>query len=176
MNIQVIFFVCFVFGKITHLNKLTTRERLCLSNKWSADNNLETNPCLCLTKMVVMWNFTAINCPRCTFVYLHWSKWKLASNYDTFWPFPCSVVYQNHMCIDTGAPKTINFPFVPNGKLIILGALILKHIRVSLSIIINNPTLFTAMVSQITEMVPQLFGQALLALYIAVSKYIENLL
>ena len=29
-----------------------------------------------------------------------------------------------------GTPKIINFPFVPNGKFIILGAPILKHITV----------------------------------------------
>ena len=31
-------------------------------------------------------------------------------------------------CLNIGTPKTINFPFVPNGKLMILGVPIFKHI------------------------------------------------
>ena len=31
-------------------------------------------------------------------------------------------------CFNIGTPKTINFPFVPNGKLMILGVPIFKHI------------------------------------------------
>ena len=34
------------------------------------------------------------------------------------------------MCLSVGTPKTINFPFVPNGKLMVVGVPILKHIRV----------------------------------------------
>ena len=34
------------------------------------------------------------------------------------------------MCLNTGTPKTINFPFVPNGKLMVLGVPIFKHFRV----------------------------------------------
>ena len=34
------------------------------------------------------------------------------------------------MCPDFGTPKTINFPFGTNGKFIILGVPILKHITV----------------------------------------------
>ena len=39
------------------------------------------------------------------------------------------------ICLNFGTLKIINFPFVPNGKLIILGVLTLvKHIRVLLSV------------------------------------------
>ena len=31
-------------------------------------------------------------------------------------------------CLNIGTPKTINFPFVPNGKLMILGVPIFEHI------------------------------------------------
>ena len=34
------------------------------------------------------------------------------------------------MCISIETPKTINFPLVPNGKLMVLGFPIFKHIRV----------------------------------------------
>ena len=34
------------------------------------------------------------------------------------------------MCLNIGTPKTINFPFETNGKLMILGVPILKHFRV----------------------------------------------
>ena len=34
------------------------------------------------------------------------------------------------MCFSIGSPKTINFPFVSNGKLMIIGVPIFKHIRV----------------------------------------------
>ena len=33
-------------------------------------------------------------------------------------------------CLSIGTPKTINFPFVPNGKLMFLGVPVLKHFRV----------------------------------------------
>ena len=32
------------------------------------------------------------------------------------------------MCLNIGTPKTINFPFGTNGKIIVLGVPILKHI------------------------------------------------
>ena len=32
------------------------------------------------------------------------------------------------MCLSIGTPKTINFPFVPNGKLMVLGVHIFEHI------------------------------------------------
>ena len=35
-------------------------------------------------------------------------------------------------CLYIGTPKTINFPFVPNGKLMILGVPILEHITIRL--------------------------------------------
>ena len=35
------------------------------------------------------------------------------------------------MCFSIGTPKIINFPFVPNGKLIILGVPQFRHITVS---------------------------------------------
>ena len=35
-------------------------------------------------------------------------------------------------CLNIGTPKTINFPFVPNGKLMILGVPIFEHIIVKL--------------------------------------------
>ena len=34
-------------------------------------------------------------------------------------------------CLSIGTPNTINFPFVPNGKLMVLGVPIFKHIRVN---------------------------------------------
>ena len=38
------------------------------------------------------------------------------------------------MCLSIGTPKIINFPFVPNGKLSILGVpIFIKHIRVVFS-------------------------------------------
>ena len=37
------------------------------------------------------------------------------------------------MCLNTGAPKNINFSFVTNGKLMALGVPILKHFRVNCS-------------------------------------------
>ena len=35
-------------------------------------------------------------------------------------------------CLSIGAPETINFPFVPNGKLMVLGIQIFKHIIIKL--------------------------------------------
>ena len=35
-----------------------------------------------------------------------------------------------HVCLNTGIPETINFPFGTNGKLMVLGAPIFKHFRV----------------------------------------------
>ena len=35
------------------------------------------------------------------------------------------------MCSNIGTPKTINFPFGTNGKLMVLGVPILKHFRVT---------------------------------------------
>ena len=35
-------------------------------------------------------------------------------------------------CLCIGTPKTINFPFVPNGKLIVLGVPIFEHIIIRL--------------------------------------------
>ena len=32
-------------------------------------------------------------------------------------------------CLRIGTPKTINFPFVPNGKLMMIGVPIFKHFR-----------------------------------------------
>ena len=32
-------------------------------------------------------------------------------------------------CLSIGTPKTIDFPFVPNGKLMVLGVPIFEHIR-----------------------------------------------
>ena len=40
-------------------------------------------------------------------------------------------------CLSNGTPKTINFPFVPNGKFMGLGVPILKHIRVSRLVVIG---------------------------------------
>ena len=36
------------------------------------------------------------------------------------------------MCISTGTLKTINFPCVLNGKLMVLGVRLLKHSRLSI--------------------------------------------
>ena len=41
------------------------------------------------------------------------------------------------MFLKTGTPKTINFPFGTNGKLMVLGVPILKHIRVYTDYIIS---------------------------------------
>ena len=35
-------------------------------------------------------------------------------------------------CLSIGTPKTINFPFVPNGKLMVLGVPIFEHIIIRL--------------------------------------------
>ena len=35
------------------------------------------------------------------------------------------------MCLNTGTPKIINFPFGTNGKLMVLGVPIFKHFRVT---------------------------------------------
>ena len=42
------------------------------------------------------------------------------------------------MCLNIGTPKTINFPFVPNGKFMVLGVPILKHKRVILQTVLNS--------------------------------------
>ena len=34
------------------------------------------------------------------------------------------------ICLSIGTPKTINFHFVPNGKLMFLGVPVFKHLRV----------------------------------------------
>ena len=39
------------------------------------------------------------------------------------------------MCLKTGTPKIINFPFGTNGKLMVLGVPIFKHFRVDISIV-----------------------------------------
>ena len=36
------------------------------------------------------------------------------------------------MCLNIGTPKTINFPFVPNGKLMVLDVPIFEHIIIRL--------------------------------------------
>ena len=33
------------------------------------------------------------------------------------------------MCLGIGTPKTINFPFVPNGKLMVSGVPVFKHMK-----------------------------------------------
>ena len=38
--------------------------------------------------------------------------------------------FHTRPCLSIGTPKTINFPFVPNGKLMVLGVPIFKHFRV----------------------------------------------
>ena len=43
------------------------------------------------------------------------------------------------LCLSIGTPKTINFPFVPNGKLVVLGVRIFKHIRVIIICLIMFP-------------------------------------
>ena len=40
------------------------------------------------------------------------------------------------MCIHTGPPKTINFPFGTNGKLMVFGVPILKHFRVCIKVLV----------------------------------------
>ena len=37
------------------------------------------------------------------------------------------------MCLYSGTPKIINFPFATNGKLMVLGVPLLKHLRVYLA-------------------------------------------
>ena len=41
-----------------------------------------------------------------------------------------TVVRKYPKMLIIGAPKTMNFPFVPNGKFMVLGVPILKHIKV----------------------------------------------
>ena len=41
------------------------------------------------------------------------------------------------MCLNTGTPKTINFSFETNGKVMALGVPILKHFRVNAKVDIN---------------------------------------
>ena len=40
----------------------------------------------------------------------------------------CVGVGNTLKCLNIGTPKAINFPFVPNGKLMILGVPIFEHI------------------------------------------------
>ena len=42
------------------------------------------------------------------------------------------------MCLNIGTPNTINFPFVTNGKLMVLGFSILSHIRVGTRALIES--------------------------------------
>ena len=35
-------------------------------------------------------------------------------------------------CLSIGTPKTINFPFVPNGKLMVLGVRLFEHMMIRL--------------------------------------------
>ena len=39
-----------------------------------------------------------------------------------------AIFFKYPKCLNIGTPKNINFPFVPNGKLMILGVQILEHI------------------------------------------------
>ena len=39
--------------------------------------------------------------------------------------------YYTLKCLSIGTPKTINFPFVPNGKLMVLGFSIFEHIIIA---------------------------------------------
>ena len=41
-----------------------------------------------------------------------------------------SCSYITLKCLSIGTPKTINFPFVPNGKLMVLGVPIFEHIKI----------------------------------------------
>ena len=50
---------------------------------------------------------------------------------DNIFPINTLGVY-TLIGLNIGTPKILNFPFVPNGKLIILGVPILKHITVTL--------------------------------------------
>ena len=54
------------------------------------------------------------------------------------------------MCLSIGTPKILNFPFVPNGKLSILGVPILKHITVYFSFLCYTP----ATTLDISQVVP----------------------
>ena len=42
------------------------------------------------------------------------------------------------MCSNIGTPKTINFPFGTNGKLMVLDVPILKHFRVFMAMVPSN--------------------------------------
>ena len=37
--------------------------------------------------------------------------------------------YNSIMCLNIGTPEIVNFPFGTNGKLLVLGVLVLKRIR-----------------------------------------------
>ena len=42
-----------------------------------------------------------------------------------------SLVFTYPNVLSIGTPKTINFPFVPNGKLTVLGVPLFEHIMIS---------------------------------------------
>ena len=43
-----------------------------------------------------------------------------------------NIVLNTLKCLSIGTPKTVNFPFVPNGKLMVLGVPIFEHIIIRL--------------------------------------------
>ena len=51
------------------------------------------------------------------------------------------ISYETHTnlkCLNIGTPKTVNFPFVPNGKFMILGVPIFEHIIIRLPFVPNG--------------------------------------
>ena len=46
--------------------------------------------------------------------------------------YGCENVFTTLKYLSIGTPKTINFPFVPNGKLMVLGVPVFEHIIVRL--------------------------------------------
>ena len=55
------------------------------------------------------------------------SKSKISFGSSKIWAHYSLII----MCSNIGTPKTINFPFGTNGKLMVLGVPILKHFRVN---------------------------------------------
>ena len=47
-------------------------------------------------------------------------------------PSFCEAAQYTLKCLSIGTHKTINFPFVPNGKLVVLGVPVFEHIIIKL--------------------------------------------
>ena len=54
----------------------------------------------------------------------------LIGHCDLYFMVPSFCLCKIIVCSNIGTPKIINFPFGTNGKLMVLGVLIFKHLRV----------------------------------------------